>query len=88
LTLAMVGWLEDSSYSYPAIGSHVRPRLCSKPISAAISTCLTVPPRHEVSPAAAIDVATPISAMHPPSAADIVARFLQSIPIAAEVKRN
>jgi hypothetical protein len=41
-----------------------------------------------VKAAAAIEVATPISAMQPPSAALMDARFLQSIPIAAAVNKN
>jgi hypothetical protein len=44
-------------------------------ISAAIKICFVLPPKHAVSPAAAIAEDTPISAWHPPSAADIVAPF-------------
>jgi hypothetical protein len=40
---------------------HVRPRLCSMPISAAFSTCWGVPPVTAARPAAAIEQATPTS---------------------------
>ncbi|KAG1362921.1 hypothetical protein G6F60_015783 [Rhizopus arrhizus] len=45
----------------PPIGSQVRPRLCSMPISAAFSTCSTVPPSAAAKPPAAIEHATPTS---------------------------
>ena len=45
----------------PPTGSHVRPRWCSMPISAAFSTCSGVPPNTAQSPAAAIEHATPTS---------------------------
>ncbi len=48
-------------WTSPPIGSQVRPRLCSMPISAAFSTCALVPPSAAVSPAAAIEQATPTS---------------------------
>jgi hypothetical protein len=80
--------LEIGIYAHPLIGSQVNPKLCSRPISAAIKTCLTEPSIQAVKPAAAIDVATPISAIQPPSAALMDARFLHSIPIAAAVNKN
>src|SRR5919112_1621811 len=46
----------------PPIGSHVNPRLCSMPISAAFSTWSGVPPRTSASPAAAMEQADPIPA--------------------------
>jgi len=45
----------------PAIGSQVRPRLCSIAISAAFSTWRGVPPITSQSPAAAIEQADPTS---------------------------
>ncbi len=45
----------------PATGSHVIPKLCSIPISAAFSICAGVPFITEASPAAAIEQATPTS---------------------------
>ena len=52
----------------PPTGSQVRPRLCSMPISAAMHTCSGVPPMISVSPAAAIEQATPTSPWQPTSA--------------------
>lgn len=45
----------------PAMGSQVRPRLCSMAISAAFSTCRGVPPRISANPAAAMAAAEPTS---------------------------
>ncbi len=45
----------------PAMGSQVRPRLCSMAISAAFSTCRGVPPRISANPAAATAAAEPTS---------------------------
>ena len=57
----------------PPIGSQVRPRLCSMPISAAFSTCDMLPPSAAVSPAAAIEQATPTSPWQPTSAPEMLA---------------
>ena len=57
-------------------------------ISAAISTCLSVPPITSVNPPAAIAEETPISAWQPPTAPEIVAFFLKIPPISPEAKRN
>src|SRR5690606_8448467 len=43
----------------PPIGPHVRPRLCSMAISAALSTCSGAPPSPSASPAAALGDPTP-----------------------------
>ena len=48
-------------WTSPAIGSQVRPRLCSMPISAAFSSCSLVPFIAATRPAAAIEQATPTS---------------------------
>mgnify|MGYP000235778415 CR=1 FL=1 len=48
-------------WTKPLIGSHVNPKLCSIPISAAFSICIAVPPKAAVKPAAAIEQATPTS---------------------------
>ena len=57
----------------PPIGSQVRPRLCSMPISAAFSICPGVPPSAAVRPAAAIEHATPTSPWQPTSAPEMLA---------------
>ena len=54
----------------PPTGSQVRPRLCSMPISAAFSTCSTVPPSAAARPPAAMEQATPTSPWQPTSAPD------------------
>ena len=64
------------------------PRWCSIAISAAISTWRGLPPRHSARPAAAIAEQTPISAWHPPIAAEIVAPFLKMQPISDAVSRK
>ena len=71
----------------PPTGSQVRPRLCSMPISAAFSTCTTLPPMISVSAPAAIEQATPTSPWQPTSAPEIDAFFLYKIPIAAAVNK-
>ena len=45
----------------PPMGSQVRPRLCSMPISAAFSTCIGVPPSTSHNAPAAIEQAEPTS---------------------------
>ena len=60
-------------WTRPAIGSQVRPRLCSMPISAAFSTCSLLPPSTAHKPPAAIEQATPTSPWQPTSAAEIEA---------------
>src|SRR5690606_3155733 len=72
----------------PPIGSQVRPRLCSMPISAAFSTCDMLPPSAAVSPAAAIEQATPTSPWQPTSAPLIEAFSLYRMPTAAAVSRK
>src|SRR5690606_22897257 len=52
----------------PPIGSQVRPRLCSMPISAAFSTCDMLAPSAAARPPAAIEQATPTSPWQPTSA--------------------
>lgn len=49
----------------PATGSHVRPRLCSMAISAAMHTCAGLAPNSSARPAAAIEHATPTSPRNP-----------------------
>lgn len=52
----------DARYrTCPATGSHVRPRLCSMAISAAMHTCAGLAPNSSARPAAAIEHATPTS---------------------------
>jgi hypothetical protein len=58
------------------------------PISAAFSICEGVPPSAAVSPAAAIEQATPTSPWQPTSAPEIEAFSLNSEPIAAAVSRK
>lgn len=72
----------------PSTGSQVRPRLCSIAVSAACSITSGLPPMHAAKAPAAIEQLVPTSAMHPPSAALIVAPRLKSMPIAAAVKRK
>jgi 5'-nucleotidase len=67
----------------PPIGSQVRPRLCSMPISAAFSTWYRRPPSAAVRPAAAIEQATPTSPWQPTSAPEIEAFSLYRMPMAA-----
>lgn len=57
----------------PPIGSQVRPRLCSMPISAAFSICPGLPPSAATRPPAAIEQATPTSPWQPTSAPEIEA---------------
>src|SRR5690606_8843773 len=72
----------------PPIGSQVRPRLCSIPISAAFSTCDMLPPSAAVRPAAGIEQATPTSPWQPTSAPLIEAFSLYRMPTAAAVSRK
>ena len=58
------------------------------PISAAHSTCSGVPPITSVSPAAAMEQATPTSPWQPTSAPLMEARCLKMMPIAAAVSRK
>ena len=60
-------------WTRPPMGSQVRPRLCSMPISAAFSTWATVPPSTAHSPAAAMEQATPTSPWQPTSAPEMEA---------------
>jgi uncharacterized protein (DUF1330 family) len=62
----------------PPMGSQVRPRLCSMPISAAFSTCSACRPAPRRAPAAAIEHATPTSPWQPTSAPEIDAFSLYS----------
>ena len=73
----------------PPIGSQVKPRWCSIAISAAIKTCPGLPPEISVKAAAAIADDTPTSAWQPPMAAEMVAFFLNKVPIspAVSIKR-
>ena len=64
------------TWTRPPIGSQVRPRLCSMPISAAFSTWAGVPPRTSHRAPAAIEQATPTSPWQPTSAPLIDAFFL------------
>ena len=54
-------------------------------ISAASNTWAGDPPSTAVRPPAAMADDTPISAWHPPTAADMVAPFLNKLPISPEV---
>jgi drug/metabolite transporter (DMT)-like permease len=76
------------TWTRPPIGSQVRPRLCSMPISAAFSACSGVPPRTSVSAPAAIEQAEPTSPWQPTSAPEIDAPSLYRTPMAAAVSRN
>ncbi|MCY1536721.1 hypothetical protein D9M68_721900 [compost metagenome] len=71
----------------PPTGSQVRPRLCSRPISAAFSTCAGVAPRTSANPAAAIAQAEPTSPWQPTSAPEMEAFFLQRMPTAAAARK-
>src|SRR5699024_923184 len=64
------------TWTRPAIGSQVSPRLCSIAISAAFSTCSVVPPSTWARPPAAIDEADPTSPWQPTSAPEIDAPSL------------
>ena len=57
-------------------------------ISDAINACFCVPPIDSAKAAAAIADDTPISAWHPPIAADNVAPFLNMLPISEAVNKN
>ena len=57
----------------PPTGSHVSPRWCSMPISAAFSACAGVPPITAASAPAAIEQATPTSPWQPTSAPEMLA---------------
>ncbi|MNZ87402.1 hypothetical protein D3C78_1062580 [compost metagenome] len=72
----------------PPIGSQVSPRLCSMPISAAFSTCCTLPPITSHKAPAAIEQATPTSPWQPTSAPEIEAFSLYRMPMAAAVSRK
>ena len=76
------------TWTSPPTGSHVRPRLCSMPISAAFSTCPGVPPSTSVRAAAAIEQAEPTSPWQPTSAPEIDAFSLMITPIAPAVSRK
>ncbi|MNS99507.1 hypothetical protein D3C72_1339120 [compost metagenome] len=78
----------QGTWTSPPIGSQVRPRLCSMPISAAFSTCCTVPPITSHSAPAAIEQATPTSPWQPTSAPEMEAFSLYRMPMAAAVSRN
>ncbi|MNY35533.1 hypothetical protein D3C86_1699450 [compost metagenome] len=71
----------------PPTGSQVRPRLCSRPISAAFSSCSGVAPNTSASPAAAMAQAEPTSPWQPTSAPEIEAFFLHRIPTAAALRK-
>ena len=58
------------------------------PISAAFSTCSTVPPSAAAKPPAAMEQATPTSPWQPTSAPDSEALYLYSRPTAAAVSRK
>ena len=84
--------LADGAFDDPkpvaVFGSHVMPRWCSMAISAAQSTCSGLPPRSSVRAPAAMAEDTPISAWHPPMAAEMVAPFLNRLPISPATRRN
>src|SRR4249920_944244 len=61
-------------WTSPPTGSHVSPRLCSMPISAAFSTCSGAPPMTSASPAAAMEQGHPL---HRPQRVGVVAVRLQ-----------
>ncbi|MNP62155.1 hypothetical protein D3C76_1574090 [compost metagenome] len=71
----------------PPTGSHVSPKLCSRPISAALHSCSGVAPRISAKPAAAMAQAEPTSPWHPTSAPEIEAFFLHRIPTEAAPSR-
>src|SRR5512140_2068435 len=65
----------------PATGAQVRPRLCSRPISAAYSTWRGVPPISWAAAPAAMAQATPTSPWQPTSAPEMDALNLARFPI-------
>ena len=75
-------------WTRPPMGSQVRPRLCSMPISAAFSTCSGVPPSTAARPAEAIEQAEPTSPWQPTSAPEMDAFSLNRMPIAVAVSRK
>ncbi|MCY1549594.1 hypothetical protein D9M68_857690 [compost metagenome] len=72
----------------PPTGSQVSPRLCSRPISAAFSSCAGVAPSTSARPAAAIAQAEPTSPWQPTSAPEIEAFFLHRMPTAAAPRKK
>lgn len=71
----------------PATGSHVRPRLCSMAISAAMHTCAGLAPNSSARPAAAIEHATPTSPRQPTSAPEIRRSSYKREPMALATSR-
>ncbi|MOA56582.1 hypothetical protein D3C78_1805850 [compost metagenome] len=78
----------QGTWTSPPTGSQVRPRLCSRAISAAFSTCMGVAPNTSASPAAAMAQADPTSPWQPTSAPEIEAFFLHRMPTAAALSRK
>ena len=71
----------------PQTGSHVSPRWCSRPISAAYSICEGVPPKSWHAAAAAMAHATPTSPWQPTSAPEIEELVLAMLPKSPAVAR-
>ena len=68
----------------PATGSHTRPSRLVSAIASASAHCSAVPPCRSTSAAAAMPLAAPTSAWHPPSAPARVARAAMIWPNPAE----
>lgn len=64
------------------------PKECSIAISAAMQICSLLPPRSDVSPAAAMEDDTPTSPWQPTSAPEIEALVLYKIPIAPDTAKS
>ncbi|MNP73650.1 hypothetical protein D3C76_1703980 [compost metagenome] len=88
LTAAIALRSIHGTWTRPATGSQVKPRLCSRAISAAFSNCGGVAPSTWARPAAAIEHADPTSPWQPTSAPEIDAFFLHRMPTAAAASRN
>ena len=67
----------------PATGSHESPSMFLSAIAIAFAACLALPPNSSTSAAAAIPLAEPTSAWHPPAAPEIVE---EAIPAPEPVK--
>ena len=72
----------------PATGSQTSPNKFPSAVAKASELSCGVPPAASTAAAAAIALALPTSAWHPPVAPAIIALLATTIPKAAEVKRN
>ena len=72
----------------PPTGSHVRPKLCSIPISAALRHLAGSPPKISANAEAAMAQAEPTSPWQPTSAPEMEAFCLIKLPIAVAFNKN